>query len=149
MKSGGASSKRKKSGLVRIKVTRESQRKAMASVDWDRIDAMTDEEIERNALDDPDSIVPFPDDPSDVVYVPAMPDVAAMRKRMKLTQRQFALRFGFSLATVRNWEQGRALADGPARVLLTVIDTEPRAVMRALNPSIKGTYGTSTKRRAA
>lgn len=146
MKSGGASSKRKKSGLVRIKVTRESQRKAVMSVDWNRIDAMTNEEIERNALDDPDSIVPFPDDPSDVVYVPAMPNIAAMRRRMKLTQRQFALRFGFSLATVRNWEQGRALADGPARVLLAVIDNEPRAVLRALGQRAKGA---PVRRRAA
>ena len=34
-------------------------REAMRSIDWKRIRAMTEEEIERNALDDPDSIVPF------------------------------------------------------------------------------------------
>jgi putative transcriptional regulator len=115
-------------------MTPERQRKALRSADWKRINAMTDEEIERNALADPDSIVPFPDDPADVQSVPAMPDVAAMRRRMKLSQAKFAIRFGFSVATVRNWEQGRVLADGPARILLAVIEREPQAVVRALRP---------------
>lgn len=70
-----------------------------------------------------------------------MPDVAALRRRLKLSQAGFASRFGFSVATVRNWEQGRVLADGPARVLLTVIANEPNAVVRALqsalNPKIR------------
>lgn len=128
-KSGGGSH-------VRVKMIPQRQRKALRSVDWKRIDAMTNEEIERNALADPDSIVPLPDDPSDVRLVPAMPDVAVLRRRMKLSQAQFAVRFGFSVATVRNWEQGRVLADGPARILLAVIEREPQAVIRALRPAV-------------
>src|SRR5260370_42092084 len=61
-----------------------------------------------------------------------MPDVAALRRRLKLSQAEFANRFGFSVATVRNWKQGRVLADGPARVLLAGIANKPQAVIRAL-----------------
>ncbi|HEX2656518.1 MAG TPA: helix-turn-helix domain-containing protein, partial [Xanthobacteraceae bacterium] len=53
-------------------------------------------------------------------------------RKLKLSQREFALRFGFSLGTVRNWEQGHRTPEGPARALLTIIDREPAAVERAL-----------------
>lgn len=59
-------------------------------------------------------------------------DVAALRKRLGLSQARFAATFGFSPKTVRNWEQGLRHPEGPARILLQVIDREPEAVMRAL-----------------
>src|SRR5437763_14737352 len=117
MRKGTASGKSGAPKYVRLTVTPEQRRKALRSIDWKRIRAMTEEEIERNALDDPDSIVPF--DEATARLVPPMPDVAALRRRLKLSQADFATNFGFSVATVRNWEQGRVLADGPARVLLT------------------------------
>jgi putative transcriptional regulator len=49
------------------------------------------------------------------------PDVRAVRRRLRLSQSQFAAKFGFQQATLRNWEQGRTQPDGPARVLLAVI----------------------------
>jgi putative transcriptional regulator len=54
--------------------------------------------------------------------------------REGLSQEQFAAAFGVSLGTVRNWEQGRRTPDGPARVLLTVIEKSPRTVLRAIWP---------------
>ncbi|MDH5557171.1 MAG: helix-turn-helix domain-containing protein [Alphaproteobacteria bacterium] len=65
------------------------------------------------------------------VMVPVV-DVRAVRKKLGMSQDVFARRFGVSAATVRNWEQGRRRPDGPARVLLQVIDKEPEAVKRAL-----------------
>jgi putative transcriptional regulator len=65
------------------------------------------------------------------VEVPAI-DVRAARKRLRLTQAAFAAKFGFQPATLRNWEQGRTRPDGPARVLLAVIDRHPEAVEDAL-----------------
>ena len=59
-------------------------------------------------------------------------DVAALRKRLGLSQDRFAVTFGFSPKTVRNWEQGIRHPDGPARILLQVIEREPEAVLRAL-----------------
>jgi putative transcriptional regulator len=55
-------------------------------------------------------------------------DVRKVRRKMGLSQAQFAMRFGFPPATLRNWEQGRAHPDAPTRVLLAVIDKHPEAV---------------------
>lgn len=66
------------------------------------------------------------------VRVPNTVDIKAIRKRLGLTQVAFAQRYGFELSSIRNWEQGRRQPEGPARVLLLVIDKEPEAVQRAL-----------------
>ena len=55
-------------------------------------------------------------------------DVSGVRRRMGLSQTQFALKFGFPPATLRNWEQGRARPDAPTRVLLAVIAKHPESV---------------------
>lgn len=65
------------------------------------------------------------------VQVPPM-DVREVRKKLRLSQSQFAARFGFAPASVRNWEQGRTRPEGPARVLLAVIAKHPQAVEDAL-----------------
>ncbi len=59
-------------------------------------------------------------------------DVRSLRQKLGLSQSQFSARFGFTLATVRNWEQRRTQPDGPARVLLAVIAHHPDAVEDAL-----------------
>jgi putative transcriptional regulator len=66
------------------------------------------------------------------VHIPEAYDVRKMRTRMKLSQKEFAARFGFSSDSIQNWEQGRRIPDGPARTLLAVIAHEPKAVERAL-----------------
>jgi putative transcriptional regulator len=67
-----------------------------------------------------------------VVHIPPEIDVKAIRGRLGMTQQQFALTFGFSVNTVRHWEQGRRVPEGPTRAYLLVIDREPRAVQKAL-----------------
>lgn len=67
-----------------------------------------------------------------IEYRPYDVDVAELRKRLELTQEQFAARFGFSVATLRHWERGDRKPHGAALVLLNLIDREPKAVMRAL-----------------
>ena len=62
-----------------------------------------------------------------VVKVPTT-DVSAVRRKLGLGQSEFAARFGFQPATLKNWEQGRTRPDGPARVLLAVIERHPGAV---------------------
>jgi putative transcriptional regulator len=59
-------------------------------------------------------------------------DVRAIRKRSGLTQKIFARRFGFSVATLRHWERGDRKPRGPALVLLSVLAHNPGAVARAL-----------------
>ena len=67
------------------------------------------------------------------VQIPDTVDVRDIRGRLRMTQREFARRFGFSVYSVRNWEQGRRKPEGPARILLTIIDREPEAALRALS----------------
>jgi putative transcriptional regulator len=71
------------------------------------------------------------------VYQPAR--VQAIRKKLGFTQQEFAARFGVSLGTLRNWEQGARVPEGPARALLTIIDREPDAAKRALSAGAKNT----------
>jgi putative transcriptional regulator len=68
-----------------------------------------------------------------VTYVPIPQiDVRKLRSRMKLSQTQFAAKFGFSLDSIQNWEQGHRQPEGPARVLLAVIAKNPKAVEEAI-----------------
>lgn len=66
-----------------------------------------------------------------VWQVPVL-NVADVRKKTGLSQEEFARRFRINLGTLRNWEQGVRQPEGPARVLLMVIDKEPGAVERAI-----------------
>ena len=66
-------------------------------------------------------------------------DVKAIREKLEASQAEFALMFGVSVATLRNWEQGRRTPDGPALALLRVAAKNPRAVAEALHqPARKG-----------
>jgi len=68
-----------------------------------------------------------------MAHVPEEVDVAAIRKSLGFSQADFAVRFGFTLDAVQNWEQGRRRPEGAARALLRVIEREPAAVQRALS----------------
>ena len=63
-------------------------------------------------------------------FAPA--NVRAIRTKLGKSQTEFALMIGVSVATLRNWEQGRRIPDGPALALLRVASLEPKAVTRAL-----------------
>ena len=60
------------------------------------------------------------------------PDVPAIRARTGLSQAEFARSIGVKKATLLNWEQKRRVPDGPARVLLALIEKEPGIVQRVL-----------------
>lgn len=60
-------------------------------------------------------------------------DVKSIRENLGKSQTQFALMIGVSVATLRNWEQGRRVPEGPARALLRVAAEDPEAVERALS----------------
>ena len=66
------------------------------------------------------------------VHIPEHVDVRAIRTKLGLTQRAFAARVGFSINTLRHWEQGKREPEGPTRAYLLVIDCAPAAVQQAL-----------------
>ncbi|WP_103332829.1 helix-turn-helix domain-containing protein [Pseudotabrizicola formosa] len=60
------------------------------------------------------------------------PDVRAIRAQTGLSQADFARSIGVKKATLLNWEHNRRKPDGPARVLLALIEKEPGIVQRVL-----------------
>ena len=61
--------------------------------------------------------------------------VRALRDRLGLSQPVFAQALNVSVGTVRGWEQGARIPDGPSRRLLELVDREPRVVLRTIQAS--------------
>ena len=93
----------------------------------------TEEEIEAQASEDGDTWTDEELANADPVHPTPPPEqVRALRAKLGLTQAQFARRFGFTLDTVQQYEQGRRRPSGPASTLLRVIEVDPEAEIRAL-----------------
>jgi len=108
-------------------------------IDWTKVDATSDKTVAAQARKDGTQTPPDREwremaASGRVARVPpASVDVRKIRERLGLSQTGFAARFGFTAAAVRQWEHGRRVPHGPARVLLTIIAREPGAVSRALD----------------
>ncbi len=112
---------------------KEIRKRGGGRVDWKRVRATTDRDIAAQIASDADTAR----DMSRVtgmrrVYHPPLPDVKAIRAKLGLSQAAFARRFGFSVRTVQQWEQGRTAPDRSTRILLRVIETAPKVVEQAL-----------------
>ena len=66
------------------------------------------------------------------IHIPEEIDVKAIREQMGLSQSSFANRFGLSVYSLRNWEQGRRQPDPTARAYLKVIEKAPDLVLKVL-----------------
>ena len=58
--------------------------------------------------------------------------IRSLRERMKLSQSLFAAALNVSLATVRGWEQGARVPDGPSRRLLEIAELHPDTLLATL-----------------
>jgi len=58
--------------------------------------------------------------------------VRRVRRRLGLTQQEFARRIDVPLDTIRNWEQGKRYPTGAAKALLKILDKAPEAALLAL-----------------
>ncbi|NJO16680.1 MAG: helix-turn-helix domain-containing protein [Thioploca sp.] len=67
------------------------------------------------------------------VYEIGEPDVKAIREHIGFSQSQFASLIGVSLRTLQNWEQGHRHPTGPAKVLLKLVQADPKSVFRSLH----------------
>jgi putative transcriptional regulator len=115
-------------------VRRSASQIGKARANREGLRASTEREIARQIASDPDVPEMTAADLRRArrVYNPPLPNVKAIRHKLGLSQAEFAQQFGFSVRTVQQWEQGRAVPDRPARILLRVIETAPQAVERAL-----------------
>ncbi len=104
------------------KTLSEAALAALAATDWDKVDAITDEDIARQIASNPDAA---PD------MAPQI-DVRAIRRAAGMTQAQFATAYEFSVRTVQEWERGAKRPSGPARTLLRAIKGDPEGLRKAL-----------------
>lgn len=118
----------KKGSITKFKLDPKNPPKA----DWAAFDAMSEEERHAAALSDPDC---QPTSEAGLKQFRRRIDVRAVRKKLGLTQQQFAARFHLPLGTIRDWEQGTHLPDRAAQVLLRIIAGDPEAVARVLEDS--------------
>ena len=94
-----------------------------SDTDWGAIDALSDEEVQAQALADLDA-QPLTD--AQLARLRRVPPVRLLRRRLGMTQAAFATAFALTLGTLRDWEQGRKRPDAPARALLRVIEGSRR-----------------------
>src|SRR3569833_2897363 len=66
------------------------------------------------------------------LYVPAEIYVRDIRKKLKLSQEDFAAEFVFTINQIRDWEQERTRPLGALRAYLMLIKSNPRAVLKLL-----------------
>ena len=56
------------------------------------------------------------------------PSVKTIREAAQVSQSQFAKLIGVNLRTLQNWEQERTKPTGPARALLKIVASDPKAL---------------------
>jgi putative transcriptional regulator len=90
-----------------------------------RLDATTEAEIRQHMIEDGED----PDE--DPRFEPPV-QAQAVRRKLGLSQTQFARLLRIPVGTLRNWEQNRFAIDPAAQTLLKLVDREPAAALRAL-----------------
>jgi putative transcriptional regulator len=99
----------KKGSITKFKLASKKPPKS----DWRAFDAMTEEERHQAALSDLDAP---PATEAQLARARRVPTVRALRKKLNLTQEEFAARFHLPLGTIRDWEQGAHRPDKAAQV---------------------------------
>jgi putative transcriptional regulator len=105
--------------------TRPSTRKS----DWERVRAITDEEVEAAALSDPDA---QPLTEEELSRMKLVPRAYTLRRALGLTQEEFADRYRIAIGTLRDWEEGHTEPDQTARTYHYGIAADPDGVARSL-----------------
>lgn len=62
-------------------------------------------------------------------------DVKAIRKKLGMTQEVFSEEFAIPVSTLKKWETGNRVPEGPTKAYLMVIEKNARAVQSVLNAS--------------
>ena len=98
-------------------------------MDWERFDALTDEEVTARAMTDPDN---KPLSEEDLKRMKRRPRAYVIRRALRMTQEEFAEAYRIPVGTLRDWEQGRTEPDQANQAYLKVIAVDPEFVKRAL-----------------
>jgi len=97
--------------------------------DWEALRKLSEEEVERRALSDPDA---KPLTKQDFRRLRRSPRVRIVRMALGMSQEEFAETYGIPVGTLRDWEQGRREPDQASKTLLKLIERIPDEVRAAL-----------------
>lgn len=111
--------------MALVRRTMENIRKLKPRISRAKIDATTEADIRRQMREDDQ------EEANLAGFAPMIPP-QFLRKRLGMTQHEFAKALRIPLSTLRNWEQGRVLPDPAARSLLTIVAKNPKAALEAL-----------------
>lgn len=111
--------------MAMVRKSLKAIKAARLKMDRAKIAATTDRDIRRHMREDGEAATRAPR--IDDVVTPQV-----IRKRLDMTQEEFARALHIPVATLRNWEQGRNSIDPAARALLTVVARDPKAALAAL-----------------
>lgn len=122
-----------KTGISSVDANPRKQTRKRALVrgktDWERLDALTDEEIHAAVRSDPDAAPIWrPGDPPRR----RSPQSKVVRMALRMTQEEFAETFQIPIGTLRDWEQFRTEPDEAAKSYVKVIAYDPEYVKKAL-----------------
>lgn len=77
---------------------------------------------------DPDN-PPLTEEQLEIIQA-GVPNIRAVRRRMGMTQQQFADAYGLSVTSVRDWEQGRHVPESGVLSYLHMIALEPEKMLK-------------------
>jgi putative transcriptional regulator len=113
-----------------VKSSLADAKAALASHDWSKFDATTDEDIAHQIAADPDTA---PDMAARLAEESrSAVDMAALRSRLGMTQAEFARAYRLTVGAVRAIERGERRPSGPTATLLELISKDPEFVKKTL-----------------
>ena len=68
-----------------------------------------------------------------LVTLQTSPDVSSLRKKLKLSQREFSVLYHINIETLRKWEQGQRDPDTISRAYLKCIQNNPVLIKKLVN----------------
>lgn len=107
-------------------------RERMTAEELARLDALTDEDIERAAATDPDNPVLSKEEMDRADFAGFVRKLAI---RLGLSKDAFADRFAIPRAIMETWWYGDRLPTGPEEALLRAINREPETMARLVAPA--------------
>ena len=112
----------------------KSTMKHKSKTNWKKVKGMSDRRILLAAKSDPDAKPLTKEQLKKFkrVHPPKEINVKAIRKKLHVSQKEFAGYFGVSVRTLQEWEQHRRRPNTIARNFLKVIDKAPRVVLKVL-----------------
>jgi putative transcriptional regulator len=122
---GGASQSKGNQDMAITRMTLDEIKARPSKRDRAKIKATTEEDVRRHMIEDGE-------DPDAELREEDIISPWYIRKRLGMSQQQFAATLGIPIATLRNWEQNRVMMEPATIALMRILAHEPKAALRAL-----------------